>query len=159
LGGILGAFEAWLALRGVRTLPLRMRQACGSALKLAEWMRGHPRISRVYYPGLPDDPCHDDTRRLFREGYFGAMMAFAVEGLDREAAFRLMEGLRLIRPITSLGDLNTLVSHPATSSHRALSAEQRLAQGITEGTLRLSVGIEDPDDLIADLDQTLAAAG
>ncbi len=159
MGGVLGAFDAWLALRGLRTLGVRMAHACQTAARLAAWLSQHPRVSRVYYPGLPDDPCHADARRLFRPGAFGAMLAFDVAGLDRAGAFALADRLQVIRRVTSLGDVNTLLSHPAVSSHRALTPEQRAAQGILEGTLRLSVGIEDADDLIADLSGALDAVG
>jgi len=152
LGGMLGPFEAWLALRGLRTLPLRMRQSCSSALAIAEWLTRQGRIERVWYPGLNGDPCHADACALFQRGAFGAVLAFEIEGASQEEAFAFVNHLRIIRPVTSLGDVNSLILHPATSSHRALTAEERAAQGIHQGTLRLSVGIEDPDDLIADLE-------
>jgi cystathionine gamma-synthase/methionine-gamma-lyase len=151
IGGMLGAFDAWLALRGLRTLPLRMRQSCESAMRTASWLAEQPRISRVYFPGLPSDPCHADARALFMRNGFGSIIAFEIDGAKRTEAFHFVEGLRIIRPVTSLGDFNSLILHPATSSHRALTDEERAARSINEGTLRLSVGIEDPDDLIADL--------
>jgi cystathionine beta-lyase/cystathionine gamma-synthase len=150
-GAAPGAFDSWLALRGLRTLALRMRQACEGAHQIARWLEGQDRVSRVFYPGLDHDPCHETAAALFEHDAFGAMLAFEVEGLDRAGAFAFVEHLRIIRPVTSLGDLYSLISHPATSSHRALTPEARAAQGIGEGTLRLSVGIEDPEDLIADL--------
>jgi cystathionine beta-lyase/cystathionine gamma-synthase len=156
LGAMPGAFESWLALRGLRTLAVRMSHACFSARQIAAWLDGQPGVGRVYYPGLePDEQAHVAARALFRRNYFGAVMAFQIEGLDREGAFAFVERLKIIRPVTSLGDVNSLISHPATSSHRSLSPEERAAQGITEGTLRLSVGIEDPTDLMADLNQAL----
>lgn len=159
LGALLGPFEAWLALRGVRTLAVRMRQASSSAQHLAEWLNRHEQVSQVYYPGLTSDPGHVDATRLFRENTYGAMLAFEIAQADREMAFRFVECLKLIRPVTSLGDVNTLVSHPATASHRGLTSEQRATLGIHEGTLRISVGIEDPDDLVADLEQAFQALG
>lgn len=155
LGGMLGAFEAWLALRGIRTFAIRMQQHSQNALKVAEWLRTQNMISRVYYSGLETDPCHADASALFRPGAFGAMLAFEIEGMDRAGAFGFVERLQLIKPVTSLGDVSTLISHPASASHRGLSAEARAAQGIMEGTLRISVGIEDADDLIGDLAQAL----
>jgi cystathionine beta-lyase/cystathionine gamma-synthase len=158
-GATPGAFDTWLALRGLRTFALRMRQACEGAYQVAHWLQGQSRISRVYYPGLADDPCHATAAALFEHGGFGAVLAFEVEGLDRQGAYAFVEHLQIIRPVTSLGDLYSLISHPATSSHRALTPEARAAQGIAEGTLRLSIGIEDPADLIADLAAALDAVG
>jgi cystathionine beta-lyase/cystathionine gamma-synthase len=155
LGGMLGAFEAWLALRGIRTFAIRMQHHSQNAMKVAEWLRTQNKISRVYYSGLESDPCHADASAMFREGAFGAMLAFEIEGVDRAGAFGFVERLQVIKPVTSLGDVSTLISHPASASHRGLSAEARAAQGIMEGTLRVSVGIEDADDLIGDLAQAL----
>jgi cystathionine beta-lyase/cystathionine gamma-synthase len=158
LGAMPSAFDAWLALRGLRTFALRMRQACANAQRLSEWLAGRKGIKQVYYPGLSGDDCHPAACTLFRPGFFGAMIAFEVDGLDRPGAFALVERLRLVRSVTSLGDVYTLVLHPASTSHRWLTPEQREAQGITEGTLRLSVGIENVQDLIADLDQAIQGA-
>ena len=156
LGGLMGPFDAYLALRGLRTLPIRMRHACESAMQIARWLADHPRVSRVFYPGLDSDECHEAAHSLFRKDTFGTMLAFEIANVDRAETFRRADCFHVIRPVTSLGDVNTLVSHPASSSHRGLTPEQRAAQDITEGTLRLSVGIEDPADLIADLEQALA---
>lgn len=155
LGGMPGPFDAWLALRGMRTLAIRMQQSCQNAMRLASWLNEQKQVSRVYYPGLPSDPCHHDASAMFRSGSYGAMLAFDLDDYDRRQTFAAVERLQVIRPVTSLGDVNTWVSHPATASHRGLSPEAREALGIYEGTLRLSVGIEDPDDLIADLTQAL----
>jgi cystathionine gamma-synthase len=155
IGGVLSPFDAWLTLRGLRTLALRMRQACMNALRIAEWLSAHKSVRKVYYPGLPRDGSHAAALSLFRKDFFGAMIAFEVEGLDRTGAFALVDRLKLMRPVTSLGDVYTLVMHPASTSHRRLTPEQREAQGITEGTLRLSIGIEDAADLIADLDHAI----
>ncbi|GAB4468176.1 MAG: O-succinylhomoserine sulfhydrylase [Anaerolineae bacterium] len=157
LGAAWGAFDAWLALRGLRTFALRMAHTCESALQVARWLAQRRGVGHVYYPGLPADPAHWAARELFENRGYGGMIAFEIEGLAREGAFSFVEHLKLIKPVTSLGDLYSLILHPATSSHRALTPEQREAQGITEGVLRLSVGIESPDDLIEDLDQALRA--
>ncbi len=157
LGAVWGAFDAWLALRGLRTFALRMAHTCESALQVARWLAQRSGIGRVYYPGLPADPAHWAARELFENRGYGGMVAFEIEGLAREGAFSFVEYLRLIKPVTSLGDLYSLILHPATSSHRTLTPEQRMAQGITDGMLRLSVGIESADDLIEDLDQALRA--
>jgi cystathionine beta-lyase/cystathionine gamma-synthase len=157
LGGTLGPFEAWLALRGMRTFALRMQQACQNAMRIARWLNFQPRISKVYYPGLDGDSSHTDAAALFRENHYGAMLAFDIDGADRTGAFAFVEKLKLIRPVTSLGDVNSLIAHPASASHRGMSPEARAAQGILEGTLRISIGIEDAEDLIADLGQALEA--
>jgi cystathionine beta-lyase/cystathionine gamma-synthase len=158
LGAMPGAFDAWLALRGLRTLAVRMRQACFGARQVAAWLEGQPHVRRVYYPGLASDQeAYAAARSLFRRSFFGAMLAFEIADVDRDAVFAFVERLRLIAPVTSLGDVNTLIAHPATASHRNLTPEQRAALGIHEGTLRLSVGIEEPNDLIADLARAFSA--
>jgi cystathionine gamma-synthase/methionine-gamma-lyase len=157
VGGVLGPFEAWLALRGLKTLPLRMRQQCANAQHVAEWLAAHPRIARVNYPGLASHPQHALARRLFDERGFGGVLSFEIAGADRAGAFRFMEALDLCQPATTLGDIYTLVLHPATSSHRSLSVEERAQIGIGEGLVRLSAGIEDADDIIADLQHAFAA--
>ena len=156
VGSVLGPFEAWLAMRGVKTLPLRVRQQCANAARVAEWLAGQRKIARVNYPGLPVHPQHDLARRLFGERGFGGMLSFEIAGTDRAGAFRFMEALNLCLPATTLGDIYTLVLHPVTSSHRSLSAEERAKIGIGEGLVRLSAGIEDADDIIADLEKALA---
>jgi cystathionine beta-lyase/cystathionine gamma-synthase len=156
VGGVLGPFEAWLAMRGVKTLPLRVRQQCANAARIAEWLAGYPQIAHVSYPGLPDHPQHDLARRLFDDLGFGGVLSFEVAGADQATAFRFMEALKLCLPATTLGDIYTLVLHPATSSHRSLSAEARARVGIGDGLVRLSAGIEDTTDIIADLEQALA---
>ena len=156
VGSVLGPFEAWLALRGCKTLPLRMRQQCANAARIAEWLALHAKIARVNYPGLATHPQHELAQRLFIERGFGGMLSFEIAGADRAQAFRFMEALELCQAATTLGDVYTLVLHPATSSHRALSTEDRARVGIGEGLVRLSAGIEDADDIIADLAQALA---
>ncbi|MGF1505042.1 MAG: PLP-dependent transferase [Chloroflexi bacterium] len=151
LGANLDAFGAWLALRGVRTLALRMRQSCASALAVAQALADHPRVERVYYPGLPTDRYHADAAALFGGDQFGATLAFDLAAADRDMVFAFVESLTLIQSVTSLGDIFTEISHPATASHRSLSPQQQAGVGIREGTLRLSIGIEAPSDIIADL--------
>jgi cystathionine beta-lyase/cystathionine gamma-synthase len=155
LGANLGPFESWLALRGMRTFALRMRQACVNARMIAAALEAQPRVSAVYYPGLRGDPQHDLANKLFRRGNYGAMLAFEVDKLDKRDAFRFMEALEIVQPVTSLGDITTLISHPATASHRGLPDADLAAQGIKAGTLRLSIGIEEPNELIEDLVQAL----
>jgi len=122
VGGVLGPFEAWLAMRGLKTLPLRVGRQCANAMRAAEWLSKHPRIQRVNYPGLKDHPQHGLASRLFEGRGYGGVLSFEISGADQSAAFRFMESLQLCLPATSLGDIYTLVLHPATSSHRSLSA-------------------------------------
>ena len=156
VGGTLGAFEAWLALRGLKTLSLRMARQCANAQRIAEWLGAHPKIARVNYPGLAIHPQHNLARQLFGGRGFGGVLSFEIAKADRARAFRFMESLQLCLAATTLGDIYTLVLHPATSSHRGLTAEQRAQIGIGENLIRLSAGIEDVDDLLADLDHALA---
>jgi cystathionine gamma-synthase/methionine-gamma-lyase len=158
-GGTLAPFEAWLALRGLKTLPLRMRQQCQNAQRVAEWLKTHPKIANVIYPGLPEHPQHTLAKGLFSGKGYGGVLSFEIAGADRVRAFRFMEALQLCLPATSLGDIYSLIVHPASSSHRTLSAEERARVGIPEGLLRLSTGIEDSDDILADLEQALAKTG
>ena len=154
-GGNLGPNQAWLTMRGLKTLPLRMVQHCRNAAAVAAWLAEHPRIARVNYPGLPSHPQHDVANRLFRDGCYGGMVSFEIAGADQAQVFRFMEALKLVLPATTLGDVYSLTLYPAHSSHRALSPQQRAAIGIGEGLVRLSVGIEDVEDIIADLEQAL----
>lgn len=158
IGGILGPFEAWLVLRGIKTLPLRMERQSANAAQLADWLATHPAVAKVNYPGLLDHPGHDLMRSLSLSGQFGAMISFEIAGADRAGVFRFMQALRLCLPATSLGDVYTLVLYPRMSSHRGLTDQQHAEIGIGEGLVRLSVGIEAVKDILADLEQALAAA-
>lgn len=158
VGSVLGPFEAWLALRGLKTLPLRVRQQCANAMHIAEWLSTHHKIARVNYPGLPTHPQHGLAQGLFQDKGFGGVLSFEIAGADRSIAFRFMESLRLCQPATTLGDIYTLVLHPATSSHRSLSVKERLRIGIGDGLVRLSAGIEEAADLAADLEQALSSS-
>ena len=154
-GGNLGPQEAWLVLRGLKTLPLRMRQHCENAMAVAQWLEGHPKVSRVYYPGLPSHPQHDLAGRLFGDRGYGGMVAFELAGAGQAEVFRFFEALRLCLPATTLGDVYTLVLYPAHASHRALSPEERARIGIGDGLVRMSVGIEAVEDILGDLEQAL----
>ena len=156
-GANLGPQEAWLVLRGIRTLPLRMRQHCENALTVAHWLQEHPRISQVYYPGLPSHPQHNLAKRIFEGQGYGGIVSFDLAGADQAQVFRFFESLRLCLPVTTLGDVYTLVLYPAHSSHRALSPEERARIGIGDGLVRLSVGIEAVEDILSDLEQALDA--
>ncbi len=153
-GAILGPFEAWLVLRGIKTLPLRVRRQSESAAAIAAWLQSHPAIGRVHYPSSAD---LGPAARLFNGDLRGGMVSFDIAGAAQPGIFRFLEALRLCVPATTLGDVYSLVLYPAMSSHRALTAEQRAEIGIGEGLVRLSVGIEDVDDITADLDQALQA--
>ena len=155
VGGNLGPNEAWLTMRGLKTLPLRLVQHCRNAAQVAAWLQNHPRISQVNYPGLTDHPQHEVATRLFRPGCYGGMVSFEIAGADQAQVFAFMEALQLCLPATSLGDVYSLVMYPAHSSHRALTPEERAQIGISEGLVRFSVGIEDVEDIIADLEQAL----
>lgn len=157
IGANLGPFEAWLALRGLKTLPLRMRQHCQNAAQVAEWLSKHPRIARVNYPGLSSHPQHALAGKLFAGRGYSGMLSFEIAGADKAAAFHFMEALQLCQAATTLGDVYSLVLHPATSSHRGLTPAERAEIGIPDGLVRLSAGIEDIADILADLEQALAA--
>ena len=154
-GGNLGPMEAWLTLRGLKTLPLRMRQHCQNAMEVARWLEGHPRITRVNYPGLASHPQHELAKRLFPPGFFGGMISFEIKDAGKEQVFRFMEALELILPATTLGDVYSLTLYPAMSSHRALTPEERAKVGISDRLVRLSVGIEEASEIIEDLGRAL----
>lgn len=157
LGANLAPQEAWLAHRGLKTLPLRMERQCRNAAVVAGWLNQQARVASVNFPGLPSHRQHELARRQFGGELFGGMVSFDAARAGRAEVFRFLEALRLIQPATTLGDVYTLALYPAMSSHRALDAETRARIGIGEGLIRLSIGIEDPADIIADLDQALAA--
>jgi len=156
VGGVLGPFEAWLALRGLKTLPLRMKQQCQNAQQVAEWLAKHPRVKKVNYPGLSDHPQHALAKSLFEDKGYGGVLSFEIAGADKAQVFRFMESLTICLPATTLGDVYSLVLHPATSSHRSLTADERARVGIPEGLVRLSVGIELAEDILSDLESALA---
>jgi cystathionine gamma-synthase/methionine-gamma-lyase len=157
LGANLAPQEAWLAHRGIKTLPLRMERQCRNAAVVAGWLAGHERVQSVNFPGLSTHRQHALARRRFGGDLYGAMVSFDARDASRAEVFRFLEALKLIQPATTLGDVYTLALYPAMSSHRALDAEMRGRIGIGDGLIRLSIGIEDPADIIADLDAALAA--
>jgi len=155
LGANLAPQEAWLAHRGLKTLPLRVERQCRNAAIVAEWLNAHPQVEKVNYPGLPSHAQHVLATSLFGGELYGAMISFDLAGAGRAEVFRFMEALDLVQPATTLGDVYTLTLYPAMSSHRALDPETRRRIGIGDGLVRLSVGIEDPGDIILDLEQAL----
>ena len=156
VGSVLGPFEGWLALRGLKTLPLRMKQQCENALRVAEWLQSHKKIQKVNYPGLVNHPQHPLADQLFEGRGYGGVLSFEIKGADKRKVFRFMESLSICLPATTLGDIYSLVLHPMTSSHRGLTADERARIGISDGLVRLSTGIESADDIFTDLETALA---
>ena len=152
VGGVLSPWEAHEILRGLKTLAVRMDRHCENAAVLAEHLRSHPRIGRVYFPGFATAQ-QDVVRRILREAHLGALVSIELKHNSREAAFRFMDALKLCVRSTSLGDVFTSMLHPATASHRDLSPARRKQLGITDGLVRISVGIENVVDIIADIEQ------
>lgn len=154
VGGVLDPFPAFLALRGLKTLALRMERHSANGLRVAEWLEGRAGIKRVLYPGLPSHPQHDVARRQMHG--FGGMISVELDS-DLDGVRRFLAALKLFTLAESLGGVESLIGHPVTMSHGSIPAERRAALGITDNLIRLSVGIEDGDDLIADLERGLAA--
>jgi cystathionine gamma-lyase len=152
-GAVPGPFDCWLALRGIKTFPLRMRQHDANGRRTAEWLAGHPRAQRVYYPGLPSHPQHELACRQMSG--FGGMIS--VELGDPAFARRVVERTKVFALAESLGGVESLIGHPASMTHASVPPELRRKMGLTDSLVRLSVGIEDVEDLIEDLDQALAA--
>jgi cystathionine gamma-lyase len=154
-GAVLGPFDAFLVSRGLKTLELRVREQCRSAEKIAAFLEADKRIDRVLYPGLPNHPGHDIARRQM-DGGFGGMLSFEVAG-DFEKAKQIVQSTELFQLAVSLGAVESLIEQPASMSHASYDAADRLLHGIKDGLIRISVGLEDPDDLIHDLDRALDA--
>lgn len=152
-GGIISPFNAWLLSRGLKTLGVRMERHCENAQKVAEYLEKHPAVEAVYYPGLPSHPQHELAKEQMYG--FGGMMSFELKG-GIEAGKTLMNNVKMISLAVSLGCVDSLIQHPASMTHSPVPKEDRLKAGITDGLVRLSVGIEDVEDIIADLDQALA---
>jgi len=155
IGPVLGPFECYLAMRGVKTFPLRMERQCANACRVASWLSTHPKVARVYFTGDPQHPDAATIRRLFPANLYGAMVSFEIKDAGREEVFRFMDGLKMIVRATSLGDVHSMVLYPPMSSHRELSPKHRQRMGIGDGLVRLSVGIEAVEDIIGDLEQAL----
>jgi O-succinylhomoserine sulfhydrylase len=153
-GPALSPFNAWILVKGLETMDLRVRQSCDSALQIAKFLETHPRVSRVRYPGLESHPQHALAKRQMSG--FGTIVTLNV-GRDKAETFRFLNGLKLARISNNLGDSKSLVTHPATTTHRTLKPEERERLGITDALIRFSVGLEDPQDLIDDLDRALKA--
>lgn len=152
-GGVMSPFECYLVLRGIRTMPLRIRQHEENGRAIAELLSTHPKVSKLYYPGLNSHPQY--ALAVKQQRGFGSMMSFDIG--TREKASRFLGAIKIFLNAESLGGVESLASHSATTTHGSVSAEERAEMGITEGRIRLSIGIEDKEDLIADLEQALAA--
>ena len=154
MGGIPGPMDCWLALRGTKTLALRMRQHDASGRKIAAWLNEHPAVQRVYYPGLPTHEQHDLACRQMAG--FGGMISLELGSLARARA--VVSATKIFSLAESLGGVESLIGHPASMTHASVPKAMREAMGLTDGLVRLSVGVEDTDDLVADLDQALQQA-
>lgn len=154
LGTALDPAQAWLTLRGLRTFPLRMKLHCDNALVLAKYLSSHPKVSKVFYPGLEFHPGHRVAARLFGGRGYGGMVSFEVRG-GRDEAERVLRRLKRVNLVPSFGNTATTVSHPYLTSHRGLSPEEKEALGITEGLIRVSVGIESSSDIVEDFQRAL----
>ncbi len=155
-GPSLSPFNAFLIATGLETLPLRMQRHCDNALKVAEWLRNHPKVAWVSYPGLADDPNHALQQKYSPKGA-GAVFTFGLKG-GFEAGVRVVDGVEIFSHVANIGDTKSLIIHPASTTHRQLSDEQKVAAGAGPDVVRLSIGIEDVADIIADLEQALAKA-
>jgi O-acetylhomoserine (thiol)-lyase len=158
LGPALSPFNAFQILQGIETLALRMRALSANAERIARYLAAHGAVSRVIYPSLHQDPEQRRRAETYLKGGAGGLIMFTLKG-GREAGRRFIDALELFYHVANIGDARSLAIHPATTTHSQLSPDEQLASGVGEGDVRLSVGIEHADDLIADLDQALMAAG
>ena len=156
VGAAMSPFNAFMFLQGLETLPLRMRAHCANATLVAEALSKHPKVTRVIFPGMQDGEMRRRADAYLQGGY-GALLGFELSG-GREAGRRFIDALELVYHVANIGDARTLAIHPATTTHSQLSAEDRLATGVSDGYVRLSIGIEHIDDILADLMQALEAA-
>ncbi len=152
-GGIISPFNAWLLLRGLKTLPIRVDKHTENAMEVAEFLEAHDKVERVFYPGLESHPQHDLAKK--QASGFGSMISFELKG-GYDAGEKMMNNVNLATLAVSLGDVDTLIQHPASMTHAPVPREERLAAGITDGLVRISIGIEDVEDIIADLDNSLS---
>ncbi|GAB4532532.1 MAG: methionine gamma-lyase [Anaerolineales bacterium] len=154
LGGTPSPFDAWLADLGLKTFEVRMQRHCENAMQIARYLETHPKVGRVFYPGLESDPGYEIASRQMMNGY-GGMISFELKG-GRQAGETLMNNIKLATLAVSLGNVDTLIEHPASMTHAGVPREERLRAGLTDGLVRLSVGIENVEDILADLEQGLA---
>jgi cystathionine beta-lyase/cystathionine gamma-synthase len=155
IGPVLGPFESYLTMRGIKTFPLRMERQCANACRVASWLDAHPKVERVYFPADPKHPDAATIRRMFPPKLYGGMVSFEVKDAGRKEIFRFMDALKIVVHATSLGDVHTMMLYPVMSSHREISPKHRERMGIRDSLVRLSLGIEAAEDIIADLEQAL----
>jgi len=156
IGAPLSPFNSFLFLQGLETLPLRQRKHSENALKVAQFLKQHPLVSWVIYPGLPDDPNHRIASKYLK-GNYGGLVGFGIKG-GKESGRKLIESVKLLSHLVNIGDAKSLIVHPASTTHQQLTPEEQKATGVTDDYIRLSIGIEDPEDIIEDLDQALKVA-
>lgn len=153
-GAVPGPQDCFLILRGIKTLHLRVERACQNAKKIAEYLVNHPKVASVNYPGFKTHPQHKIAKKQMRD--FGAMLSFDLHENNYEAAAKVLSGTHLFSLAESLGGVESLIGHPASMTHASIPKEERLKVGLTDSLIRLSIGIEDADDLIEDLEKALA---
>jgi cystathionine beta-lyase len=153
-GAVPGPQDSFLVLRGIKTLHLRMERHCFNGTKVAEYLKAHSKIGKVYWPGFSDHPNHDIAKRQMRD--FGGMISFTLKNDTVENAIKLMESVELFSLAESLGGVESLINHPASMTHASIPKEERIKNGLSDSLIRLSVGVEDIEDLLADLDNALA---
>jgi O-acetylhomoserine (thiol)-lyase len=153
IGPALSPFNGFLFLQGIETLPLRIREHSRNALEVAKWLEKHPLVTWVNYPGLPSHPNHSNAQKYLREGY-GAIVGFGIKG-GLKAGIKLIESVKLFSHLANIGDAKSLIIHPASTTHQQLTTEERLSAGVTDDFVRISVGLENINDILADLDQAL----
>jgi cystathionine beta-lyase/cystathionine gamma-synthase len=154
-GPVLGPFESYLTMRGIKTFALRMERQCANACRVASWLAAHPKVERVYFPADPGHPDAATIRRLFPPNLYGAIVSFDLKDAGREEVFRFMDALLLVVRATSLGDVHSMMLYPVMSSHREVAPKHRERMGIRDSLVRLSLGIEAPEDIIEDLEKAL----
>ncbi len=156
VGPVIGPFESYLVMRGIKTFPLRMERQCQNACRIASWLAARPDVERVYYPADPKHPDSETIRRLFPSGLFGAVISFELKkARGKDEVFQFMNALKMIVPATSVGDVHTMMLYPVISSHRDISPKHRERMGIRDNLVRLSTGIEAVEDITADVEQAL----
>lgn len=153
-GAVPGPQDSFLVLRGIKTLHLRMERHCFNGRKIAEYLNGHPTVGKVYWPGFPNHPNHDIAKKQMKD--FGGMLSFTLKDDSLEKAIKLMESVELFSLAESLGGVESLINHPSSMTHASIPKEERLKSGLVDSMIRLSIGVEDVEDLIADLEQALA---
>ena len=155
-GPLLGPFESYLTMRGIKTLALRFERQCRNTCELANWLAAHPKVDRVYYCADPKHPDRETIRQYFAPGLFGAILSFEIKGAEKKDVLEFMDRLQMVVPGSSLGDVHTLLLYPLIASHRNVPPKMRERMGIRDNLVRVAAGIEHPDDIKADFDQALA---